>query len=263
MTMEDVGRHYEPNRAAQTAFDTAATIEPSRYLTLLALMTSPLLGHSLYDATLESALYGTSSRPLDARHVLDTIDAMKLSRSGLQQIVGDCWGLVLHSEAPQSTDPDSPAIGKRTLLALNAVADLSNWLQVKEHHVADMAHFSRRSITNWRVGKNPYPATVRELFEVHALVASVVRELGGPDKARAWLSGSVDGVRRAEGLRSAQGRRRLIREVQSMLFERAPVSAPLLDLGQETLEDRSSLPARPKQFKEDVPQRKRSRNRDR
>lgn len=93
---------------------------------------------------------------------------------------------------------------------------------------------------------DPYPATVRRLFDLHALLGSLDRAMG-TGRARLWLADAGPaGVIRRERLEDDAGLRSVIAEASTMLFE-APTVAPLqaLDFEEEGLRD---VVARPDAF---------------
>jgi hypothetical protein len=105
--------------------------------------------------------------------------------------------------------------------ALHAAADLSAWLGLTEEHIADIAGFSRRNYPNWRAGQGSYAKTVRGLFEIHALVNSLVQALGASD-AMTWLSlRDTKGDPRQQLLATAEGRVQLLAEASKLLFAQA------------------------------------------
>ena len=102
--------------------------------------------------------------------------------------------------------------------ALQAVADLSIWLGMTEEHIADIAGFSRRNYPNWRAGKGSHAKTVRGLFEIHALISSLVRTLG-TSETLSWLMAAVPGDRpRQEMLAAENDRIQLFREASPFFF---------------------------------------------
>lgn len=127
------------------------------------------------------------------------------------ELVGD------FGELFRPAPPPSPA--ER---ALAAVADVQTWLGIGRDDVAQLAGYSPRSIKNWREGMDPYPATVRRLFDIHALVGALERKLG-LDGARVWLADTTaDGRARRDLLGEEVGLRALVSEAAALLFE-APV----------------------------------------
>lgn len=104
--------------------------------------------------------------------------------------------------------------------ALAAVADVQSWLGVGQDDMARLAGYSPRSIKNWRGGMEPYPATVRRLFGIHAVVGSLIRSLG-LDGAHVWLEdAAADGRARRDLLEEEDGLRTLVSEAATLLFER-------------------------------------------
>jgi len=117
--------------------------------------------------------------------------------------------------------------------ALAATADLSQWLGMTEEQIADLAGFSRRNYSNWRAGQGSYLKTVRQLFEIHALVGGLTTELGA-DGATAWLAlPSRAGKRSRELLATSDGRAQLLSEAQALLFARPERELPSAEFEDE------------------------------
>jgi hypothetical protein len=114
------------------------------------------------------------------------------------------------------TPPAPPSPAER---ALAAVSDVQAWLGIGRDDVAQLAGYSPRSIKNWREGMDPYPATVRRLFDIHALVGALERQMGS-DGARVWLAdAAADGRARRDLLGEEAGLRALVSEAAAVLFE--------------------------------------------
>ena len=112
--------------------------------------------------------------------------------------------------------------------ALNAVKDIQEWLLIGQDEVAIMANYAPRSVKNWRDGMEPYPATVRHLFDLHALVGSLINAKGA-DEGRVWL------INRRDRISSEAGLREVISEASSMLFNPPSVTPlHLLEFEEET-----------------------------
>lgn len=115
--------------------------------------------------------------------------------------------------------PERPTMPSPAQRALAAVADVRSWLGVGRDDVAQLAGYSPRSIKNWREGMDPYPATVRRLLDIHALVGSLERRLGSGG-TRVWLADvAADGRARRELLGEEDGLRTLVSEATTILFE--------------------------------------------
>lgn len=127
--------------------------------------------------------------------------------------------------------------------ALSAVADLQGWFGLTEEAVADLGGFTRRSISNWRAGSEPYPKTVRGLFEIHALVSGLARAVGAAEM-RAWLGIGGTDPRRWAMLMDVSGRRNLLAEASSLLFAPAPRDPYLSQLDEDALEVMLPQPSR-------------------
>jgi hypothetical protein len=136
------------------------------------------------------------------------------------ELVGD-----FHPWSPPTLPtPPSPAQA-----ALAAVADLQRWLAIGQDQVATLAGYAPRSVKNWRGQMDPYPATVRRLFDVHALISSLTRAMG-TEGARLWLADVGNGeTSRRDRIVDDAGLRSVISEASTALFE-PPSVAPLHDL---------------------------------
>ncbi len=126
------------------------------------------------------------------------------------ELVGDFDELL----RPFQSESLSPA--KR---ALAAVLDVQTWLEIGRDDVAHLAGYSPRSIRNWQAGMDPYPATVRRLYDIHALVGSLEQRLGSAG-ARVWLSDTTTAGRTRRDLLGEEGGLQiLISEASTILFE--------------------------------------------
>jgi hypothetical protein len=133
--------------------------------------------------------------------------------------------------------------------ALAAVSDIQCWLAIGQDQVATLAGYAPRSVKNWREGMDPYPATVRRLFDLHALLGSLDRAMG-TEGARLWLADADPvGVSRRERLSDDVGLRSVIVEASTTLFE-APTVAPLHALDFE--EEQRDVAPRPDAFSSPV-----------
>lgn len=127
-----------------------------------------------------------------------------------------------------------------------AVRELCAWLGVTEQEVADLAGFAVRSVANWRQGMRPRPATVRRLYQLHALIEALVSRLGAPG-VRQWLrepSGDL-GVVREQLLASAEGLATLQDEAADLLYEKPrAVDAMASEPEERAIEEEFGLPPR-------------------
>lgn len=121
-----------------------------------------------------------------------------------------------------------PALDSRPI---ELVDELKSWLGLADEGTADVVGVSRRSITNWRQGKNAYAASTGRLTQVHALVSGLVRSLGGEAQARLWLraGGAQDRDRLALLATGEDGLRQVVNEAASLLF--ATPNRPGFDAG--------------------------------
>lgn len=139
--------------------------------------------------------------------------------------------------------PVLPATRSPAQAALAAVSDIQRWLAIGQDQVAGLAGYAPRSVKNWREGMDPYPTTVRRLFDLHALLGSLDRSMG-TEGARLWLAGAdLAGASRRERLGDDAGLRSVIAEAATTLFE-APTVATLhaLDFEEEAQRDVAPRP---------------------
>jgi hypothetical protein len=121
-------------------------------------------------------------------------------------------------ESPVDLMPPRAIPRSNAARALRAAADLSTWLGMTEEHIADIAGFSRRNYPNWRAGQGSYTKTVRGLFEIHALISSLVQALG-TSEAVTWLRlPDSKGSPRQNLLATEDGRAQLLSEASRLLF---------------------------------------------
>lgn len=126
-------------------------------------------------------------------------------------------------------------------IALGAVSDIQEWLVIGRDDVARLAGYAVGSPKNWQQGRAPYPATVRHLFDIHALVGSLVRTLG-LERARLWLSDKgTNGVTRRESLGSADGLQSVIAEAADLIFERPSLMSLYDDVDEDDEMPESAL----------------------
>lgn len=148
-----------------------------------------------------------------------------LMRAEPADVIGDMSSWMLAPAAPPT----------RAQAALTAVSDIQRWLAIGQDQVAELAGYAPRSVKNWRKGMDPYPTTVRRLFDLHALLRSLDRSIG-TDGARLWLAATGQGgVSRRERLGNDAGLRGVIADAVTTLFE-GPTVTPLhaLDFEEET-----------------------------
>ena len=161
-----------------------------------------------------------------------------LVRAEPGDVIGD-----MRTWMPASAEPITPSPAQA---ALAAVSDIQRWLAIGQDQVAALAGYAPRSVRNWREGMDPYPATVRRLFDLHALLGSLDRAMG-TERARLWLADAGPaGISRRERLEDDEGLRSMIAEASTTLFE-APTVAPLHALDFEEEEQRDVAP-RPDAF---------------
>jgi transcriptional regulator with XRE-family HTH domain len=113
--------------------------------------------------------------------------------------------------------------------ALSAVSHLAESLGLAESRVADLAGISRNSVRNWRNGQDPYPATVKRLFQLSNLVSALEGALG-PALLSAWLDDQVGLVTRRELLAHPDGLNRVTRDAAEILFKRPSSALPPREL---------------------------------
>jgi transcriptional regulator with XRE-family HTH domain len=184
-----------------------------------------------------AALTPTSSSALGFKSISREATDRLSSTSASTEAIAPLLGFLSSITSSTGIKDRSPGPRQSTSLrALGAVQDLTGWLGLTEEQVADAAGYSRRSISNWRKGETePYPKTVRGLFEMHSLVAGLVRAIGIRG-ARGWLAiASESGGRRMQMLGSQDGRSQLLAEAQPLLFARAEREQPVPDFDEPPL----------------------------
>lgn len=142
--------------------------------------------------------------------------------------------------------------------SLEAVKELCEWLGQTEEEVAELAGFAVRSIANWRRGRRPYPATVRRLRQIHALVRALI-DLLGVSRTRLWLfeKGSASVSTRLELLRTDAGLATVVDEAAGMLYERPHVGERMeAEFSEHAIEDAFRLAPRPEVMQRSLRSRK-------
>jgi transcriptional regulator with XRE-family HTH domain len=140
---------------------------------------------------------------------------------------------------PRLTAAEGPGAGAVRERALAAIADIRSILTMSDAATAQLVGVSRNTLASWRRGeRDPYPATVRRLFEIHAVVSAASALLG--TEASAWFSSHVDAESRLSVLASSDGPARLATELRQALFAATPRSTlPTAD----EFEEEAPLPA--------------------
>ncbi len=197
---------------------------------------------------LSEAIHANTTATSGQRHAeCSAVDFPLTGQSGIDILDQMCFFVSAEPTSPISNiqaavpAPEAPAVKSPAQAALAAVCDIQEWLALGQDEVAELAGFAPRSVKNWREGMDPYPATVRRLFDLHALLGSLKQSMGR-DRMRLWLDDSgAPGVSRRERLRENAGLRSVIAEAATMLFE-APAVAPLqsLDFEEEVQLDLAS-----------------------
>ncbi|MHB1536213.1 MAG: hypothetical protein ACYC1D_16705 [Acidimicrobiales bacterium] len=176
-------------------------------VTFRATSISPSRSRGLYrDPTIESM----SQTLTQSGSSIGVIPLLAWSFEGIGTSYG--WKPSVVEEAPSAAQS-----------ALEAVADIQRWLAIGQDQVATLAGYAPRSVKNWREGMDPYPSTVRRLFDLHALLGSLTHRIG-VEGARLWLADiSHTGVRRRDRLADEDGLRSVISEAATTLFEQPSV----------------------------------------
>lgn len=159
-------------------------------------------------------------RRLDA--VTDMIDdALRPADEGTPLPVDIGWLLHLPPHASKVSEE-----GLRES-ALHAIDEIRAALALSESVTAAVTGVARNTLASWRRReRNPYPATVRRLFEVHSLVMAA-QALHGPTDARRWFYGtSPDGRARRDVLRMPDGVESLASELRHSLFREPSSTLP-------------------------------------
>lgn len=167
----------------------------------------------------------TSSQPSAAALIASLADRFQVTLANFAESLPLLGFGALSHETTDARPQQAVARGS-AVRALAASGDLGEWLGLTEEQVADLAGFSRRNYSNWRAGQGSYLKTVRELFEIHALVRGLTRALGREGMS-AWLAlpSTADEPRR-NLLATSTGRAHLLSEAQSLLFAKAEREIP-------------------------------------
>ena len=118
---------------------------------------------------------------------------------------------------PQARDETLTRAGHAALSAFDRVRDR---LGLTDERTAELVGVARGSVRNWRQGnKQPYPATVRKLHEVDAVLTAAESVIG--PRLDVWLRATgPSGVPRLDALATADGIALLMEELSPMLFPR-------------------------------------------
>jgi hypothetical protein len=120
---------------------------------------------------------------------------------------------------------EAPAVVPLRLRVLNAIDDIRTTLGIAESAAANLVRVARNTLASWRRGeRDPYPATVRTIFEVHSVVAAA-NALLGTDGARQWFHEFVGDQTRLESLGTEGGVAALTAQLRGDLFPRRRRSA--------------------------------------
>ncbi len=136
--------------------------------------------------------------------------------------------LLGHALDESTVDEAGDDLRRRTLAA---IGELRSALLASETGVAAIVGIDRNTVRSWRRDeRDPYPATVRQLFELQSLVR-VVDALEFPGGARAWLYGEgPQGATRLDVLKRPGGVKELSAELRPAFFTRAiPSTLPAAD----------------------------------
>lgn len=150
-------------------------------------------------------------RKLDAMtDILDAALAQPLELTPLS--VEPAW-----LPAPAVVDHTADAAGVLRERALAAIADIRSTLAISDAASASLVRVARNTLASWRKGeRDPYPATVRTLFEIHGVVAAASTLLG--EGARSWFHGYVGAETRLDLLAHEGGVQRIAAELRAQLF---------------------------------------------
>lgn len=166
-----------------------------------------LLGHT-----------GTCSPFSGQRPLLSNIETMQHSNADIS------LGVVPIGRAAQPlvdvVDDEAPVVAIRTSsAAAEAVENLKVLLGLTDTEVAELAGFSRRTLTNWRNGANSYSASSRSLFSIEAFVSRLASHLGEAGM-RVWLAlDDGTGRSRLQALGRSEGSmRQVMTSAEGILF---------------------------------------------
>ncbi len=155
---------------------------------------------------------------------LQKIDAMTANLDeALAEALEERWYLTPLSiepgwlPVPRSSSEDRAASVARRDRVLGAIADIRSTLGISDAATARLIGVARNTLASWRKGeRDPYPATVRRLFEIHSIVSAASTLFG--DNASAWFHEYVDASTRLGILASETGAAQIAAELRRMLF---------------------------------------------
>ena len=81
--------------------------------------------------------------------------------------------------------PDAPA-GPSPSRAYSTFVELADWLGMTQEELAGLFHYGRTTPLAWRRGHEPRRDRVRQLYQTHALVGTLVRRLGR-EATQSWF----------------------------------------------------------------------------
>lgn len=192
----------------------------------------------------------TSLPPPPAESMRAFVQGLPTTRAGNIEADSPLLAFVVSRPIWHDSSFDRADTRDATQRALKAIADLGVWLGKSEQEVAQLAGFARRSIPNWRAGQGAYPKTVRGLFELHALVRGLVRQMGLPNTVE-WLHDQDStGTTRWDLLGTGEGRQDLLREARTVLFAQPEREQVAAEFEEAALEQEAATPSRTQAFSE-------------
>jgi hypothetical protein len=139
----------------------------------------------------------------------------------LQVIAPDCGSQVVRLGVEPVPTDDTELNDALPPSAVQAVADISDWLRLSSPAAVELCGVSLRAYRYWTSGDTvPRQRTVHHLFDVHAFLSQLFDRLGYTD-ARLWLVSAPTtqtGGKRLELLHDEAGLRQLLRDAGNLIF---------------------------------------------
>lgn len=168
-------------------------------------------------------LFQVEETPFTTAGQRDSYLKTRRKLTGIYNLVDDTLTELAPVVPGGSAEPDAGLRGR----VLTAIDDIRAALEIAESAAANLVGVARNTLASWRRGeREPYPSTVRTVFEVHSLV-NAARALYGDDTL-AWFHGRIGDRTRLELLSEPGGISTVTADLRTSLFPRRP-SRPLVD----------------------------------
>lgn len=142
--------------------------------------------------------------------------------SGIYEFVDDTLTELIPLVSGVPAEPDPGLRGR----VLTAIDEIRSALEIAESAAASLVGVARNTLASWRrEEREPYPSTVRTVFEVHSLI-NAARAVHADDTV-AWFHGRIGDRTRLELLSQPGGLEAVTADLRNALFPRRP--RPLVD----------------------------------